>query len=137
MLFDFLMSVRLSLPENEDGPVVLLTTLTGELHGLGLQMAAIVAMLAGARVRILGTDTPNEEIVKAADEFAARAVAVSISLATGGVQTDRIVRALREQLPDHVDLIVGGRGARGVRRGPRGVVYVKDLAELEEALKQR
>ena len=136
LLQDFLTVLRQQIPESEDGPYVLFATLAGELHGLGLHMAAVVAGLAGTRPRILGTDTPNSEIVLAAGEISARAVGVSVSLATGGVKTDRIVRALRDELPEEVELIVGGQGARGVRRGPHGVVYVKDLDELEEALRQ-
>jgi methylmalonyl-CoA mutase cobalamin-binding subunit len=115
--------------------VVLLCTLEGEGHGLGIQMASIVATLAGTRTSLLGTSTPNDEIRAAAVESRARAVLVSVSLATGGIDTDRQVAALREALPEDVLLVLGGRGARGVRRGPRGVTYVEDLGELEAVLR--
>ena len=42
--------------------------------------------------------------------------------------------SLRAVLPDDVRLIVGGEGARGVRRGPRGVEYVEDFEAWERAL---
>jgi methylmalonyl-CoA mutase cobalamin-binding subunit len=134
VLEDLLRTLRLRLETPQDGPTVLLATLSGESHALGLHMAALTASLAGMCPCILGTDSPNEEIVAAAGDCGATAVAISISLATGGVRTDRVLADLRASLPDDVTLVVGGRGARGVRRGPRGIVYVKDLEELEDAL---
>ena len=121
ILQDVLREVRRGLDESPGGPVIVLATLAEETHGLGLQMAATIAVIAGARPRLVGTDLPNEEIVNAAVEIGADAVGISISLATGGVQTDRIVADLRRTLPRKIELIVGGSGARGVRRGPRGV----------------
>lgn len=136
ILEDFLREVRSSLAEAPDGPVVLLATLSGEEHGLGIQMAAVIAAVAGARPRVLGTNTPNEEIEDAVRESGARAVGVGVSLATAGVRTDRVLADLRARLPEDVRLIVGGRGARGVRRGPRGIVWVKRLADFEEVLRE-
>ncbi|MHC4469814.1 MAG: MerR family transcriptional regulator [Planctomycetota bacterium] len=133
ILEDFMRSMRLGLPETT-GPIALFATLSGEVHGLGLQMAALTAAVAGLRPRILGTDTPNAEIVSAAAEIGAAGVCLSVSLATGGVRTDRVLADLRSALPDDVRLVIGGRGARGVRRGPRGVEYVEDLDDFERWL---
>jgi len=133
----FLSSTRISVAERSRGPAVLLTTLSGETHGLGLQMAALVCVRAGARPRILGVEVPHEEIVRAAAEIPADVVGLSVSLSTGGVETDRALARLREMLPAHVRLVVGGRGARGPRRGPRGIEYTKDLKEFAAWLKDR
>jgi DNA-binding transcriptional MerR regulator len=81
-LEDLLRSLRVEI-EPRGGPIVLLATLSGELHGLGMHMAGLVTALCGFTPRVLGTDTPNEEIAKAAKEAGASAVAISISLATG------------------------------------------------------
>ena len=54
----------------------------------------------------------------------AAGVAIGVSLATAGVRNDRALADLRRQLPRHVRLAVGGNGARGSRRGPRGVDYL-------------
>lgn len=115
-------------------PRVLLTTLSGELHGLGLQMAGLLCAVGGTFHRVLGVDTPNEQIVKAADETHADVVAISVSLSGGGVETDRVLTDLRRMLPDDVRLCVGGRGARGVRGGPRGIDYVSSLREWSDWL---
>ena len=52
-----------------------------------------------------------------------------MSLATGGVETDRVLADLRHDLPNHIRLVVGGKGARGIRQGPRGIEYVTTLEE--------
>jgi hypothetical protein len=64
-------------------------------------------------------------------EADARGVGFSVSLATGGVQTDRLLGRLRKALPDRVRVLVGGAGARGVRRGARGVEYASTWEELD------
>jgi DNA-binding transcriptional MerR regulator/methylmalonyl-CoA mutase cobalamin-binding subunit len=133
----FLSSARISVAERARGPAILLATLPGESHGLGLQMAALVCVRAGARPRILGVESPHEEIVRAAAEIPAEAVGISVSLSTGGVDTDRALARLREMLPVHVRLVVGGRGARGPRRGPRGIEYTKSLKEFAAWLRDR
>ncbi len=133
LLEDFLRGVRQEY-EAEGRAAVLLATLSGESHGIGLQMVALETVLAGATPRILGTDTPNAEIAAAARECGARVVAISVSLASGGVATDRVLADLRRVLPEDVRLVVGGRGARRGRRGPRGVDYVDGLRDYSEKL---
>jgi DNA-binding transcriptional MerR regulator len=134
LLEDLLRTLRMRASETSRGRVFLLATLPGELHTLGIQMAALVATLVGMRPRILGADCPLDEIVSAAEEVEAAAVGISVSLANGGVATDRVLAELRAALPTGIPLIVGGQGARGVRRGPRGIDYVAGLDELEQRL---
>lgn len=134
LIEDFLRARRLALRIKRRGPLVLLTTLEGERHGIGLHIAALLFALAGARTRVLGLETPIEEIARAAKELRADGVAVSVSIANGGVATDRLLSQLREQLPAQVRLLAGGRGARGVRRGPQGVDYAEGSLELREWL---
>jgi DNA-binding transcriptional MerR regulator len=116
------------------GAVIVFATLEEELHGLGIQMAAVVAARAGWRPRVLGVNTPVEEIARAAEEAKAEAVGISVSLHSGGVETDRRLAELRQRLAAGVRLIVGGAGARGARRGPRGIEYTGTLGELARAL---
>lgn len=128
---DVLRAQRAMLDRNESGPLVVLTTLPGEEHGLGVQMAAAMAANAGARVHVLGTQTPLDQIRQSALDLGADAVGISVSLVTGGPETDRTIAALLAQLPDGVTLLAGGTGARGVRRGVRGVQYTDTLEDLE------
>jgi MerR family transcriptional regulator, light-induced transcriptional regulator len=134
VLEDFLRAYRDGLPESDEGPLLVLATLPDETHDLGLQMAAVVARAAGTRVLLLGTNTPLEEIAAAAEEEKAVAVAVSVSLATGGPATDRSLADLRTLIPERIRLIIGGRGARGIRRGPRGIDYAENFEAFHSFL---
>ncbi len=132
----FLRAARASVEVAKDGSPIVLTTMPGELHGIGLQMAAIVAARSGWRPRVLGVNTPLEEIVRAAGETRAEAVGIGISLHTGGVESDRKLAELRAQLAPQVRLIAGGSGARGARRGPRGISYATTLGDLRRILRE-
>lgn len=112
----------------------LLATPPGERHGLGIQMAAVVCAARRVRVRLLGEDTPLDEIVTAARECRARFVALGVSLASSGVETDRRLGELRALLPQALPLVVGGASARGPRRGPRGVAYAPTMAAFDDWL---
>lgn len=114
---------------------VVLATLPGEVHGLGLQMAALICASMDVPHHVLGVDSPVDQIRSAAAELDATVVGISVSLSTGGVETDRTLVALRRELPDDVRIVVGGDGARRARRGPRGVEYVDDLQQWAEALR--
>ena len=134
-LEDLLRGLRTSFPLIKGDPRILLTTLSGETHGLGLQMVALICASLEVPFRLLGIDTPPAEIVRAAHELSPSIVALSVSLATGGVDTDRVISSLRSELPADVRLVVGGEGARGIRRGPRGVEYVADLVAWQEMIR--
>jgi methanogenic corrinoid protein MtbC1 len=90
---------------------VVFATLPGELHGLGLQMAALVVAAAGCRVLYLGTDVPIDQTAELAIDINARAVAVSVSSASRVDAARAQVADLRERLPRRVDLLAGGSGA--------------------------
>lgn len=137
VISDVLRGLRHALPPaSDDSPHILLATLSGELHGLGLQMAALLCAIRGLRHDLLGTDTPTEQIAEAARERGVDAVALSVSLSSGGVATDREIAALRDALPDATRLVVGGAGARRGRRGPRGVDYAESLAAWDAWLSE-
>jgi methanogenic corrinoid protein MtbC1 len=130
---DFLRAVRRGLRSRRAGRrrSGVLAALSGERHALGLQMAACVCAQRGFGVRLLGADCPLEEIAAAAREVRAAFVAVSVSLATGGLETDRSVGALRALLPERVRLVVGGGGARGPRRPPKGAETVISMEAFD------
>jgi MerR family transcriptional regulator, light-induced transcriptional regulator len=110
-------------------PLLLLATLSGEQHALGLWMVELVALQSGWRTAAIGTDTPTDQIARAAIELGARAVGVSVSLSTGGVETHKRLGELRGLLTDGIDLLVGGEGARSGRRVPRDVHVIPGLRD--------
>jgi methanogenic corrinoid protein MtbC1 len=127
-LGDVLRSLRLALEERARGPLVVLSTLPGEAHGLGLQMAALVVAFAGCRVLYLGTETPVPDMVSLTRDLGARALALSVSASSRKPRTAALVRRLRGTLPRRTALIVGGDGAP--RPGP-GVQVFADLRSLD------
>lgn len=133
---DLLRVLRLGCPARRDSRLVLFTTLPHEEHGLGIQMAALLCATCGVRTRMLGIQTPIPEIVAAAEEANADAVALTVSLSSGGVENDRRLAELRKALPESVRLVVGGEGSHGVRRGPRGIEFVDDLAAFESWIEE-
>jgi methylmalonyl-CoA mutase cobalamin-binding subunit len=127
-LSDLLRALRLPLEERATGPLLLLTTLPGESHGLGLQMVALLLAQAGCRVLLLGTETPLDEIAELTRDTAARAVAISVSAGSAGQTSTRALRRLRRLLPARTHLIVGGDGAPG---SCTGLLTFPDLGELD------
>jgi methanogenic corrinoid protein MtbC1 len=129
ILGDFLRTARAPVEDRAGGPVAALATLPGELHGLGLHMAALVFASAGWRPLILGVDTPVDQIAAVAKE--ARLSAVAVSWVQDGSQTRPAeLRALRRALPGRIPILLGGRGARGGTR-VSGVEILSDLVELD------
>lgn len=127
-LGDFLRTVRLPLDERAHGPLIALTTLPGEAHGLGMQMAAVVLSLAGWRVLMLGTETPSEQVVALAREAPLAAVGLSL-VKTDGRHDAETIAALRRRLPRTVALLLGGAAA-GEDAIP-GTTVLGNLSDLD------
>jgi DNA-binding transcriptional MerR regulator/methanogenic corrinoid protein MtbC1 len=123
-----------SYQDMEGRPLVLLSTLPGEPHGLSLQMVALYLAVKSARPRLLGSNTPPEELVRAATELGADVVGVTITEVPDEKEMRRMVRLLRRGLPERVALWLGGKGARRVDpEGQYGQV-VSTWDEVDRAL---
>jgi len=104
------------MPANAgNGPSVLCATLPGELHVIGLQMAAVTARLAGLSVIFLGANLPVADLAQTAHDVGRRcdlrAVMVSISPAYGVDRARSHLTELQNLLPPLVALLVSGAGA--------------------------
>jgi len=119
------------------GEPLLVAALPDEQHTLGLAMVSVLCAKHGQPVTNLGANTPLEDIVRTVKEGNFKSVAISVSLANGGIVTDRKLAVLRSQLPEDVELVVGGRGVGRSRRGPRGVRFLRDLKTLDKWLRNR
>jgi methanogenic corrinoid protein MtbC1 len=124
---DLLRAYRLPFEERADGPLVVLATLPGEMHALGLQMAALTVAVAGCRVCYVGTEVPIPELASVARDLDARAVGVSVSTATRGTGSVGGLRRLRRLLPGRIALWVGGEGAP---RSLAGAIMTRTLVDL-------
>jgi methanogenic corrinoid protein MtbC1 len=115
-------------------PRILLTTLPGEVHSLGLLMAEATLSLSGAHCTMLGVQTPIGEIVLAAQAHQSDIVALSFTLSMPPLQIKSGLQQLRQALPQHVALWVGGAGVARQKKGEDGVQYFGVLADLTEAV---
>jgi DNA-binding transcriptional MerR regulator len=111
------------------GPRIVFATPAGERHELGLQMAALTAMGAGAAPIYLGAELPVEELLLAVERTNASALA--LSLATIDVaDAARTVGALRAGLAPDVQLWIGGAQAPNLP-SIGGVECIQSLEALE------
>lgn len=137
-LEDVLRTTRLqiSLPKtSKDYVDLILVTMPGERHGLGLQIVALLSALEGKSTHLLGVDLPIPEIVEVAKLYPEATVAISISSAADVSHTARQLSQLRTSLPTSTQLIAGGAGM--LRRKPMdGVNAITSLNQFEEWLQE-
>ncbi|HSD61687.1 MAG TPA: cobalamin B12-binding domain-containing protein [Burkholderiales bacterium] len=125
-----LRSAILGLPAPRPEPSILLTTLPGEQHGLGLLMAEAVLSVEGANCVCLGVEVPVPDIAQAALRHGAHVVGLSFSMAFPVTGVAEGLQNLRTLLPPTVALWAGGRGVAHVKRRVPGVELVSGLRSL-------
>jgi MerR family transcriptional regulator, light-induced transcriptional regulator len=125
-------------PESDPGakrrPRLLLTTLPGEQHGLGLLMLEALLTLDGAECESLGTQTPVAEVALAAAARHSDIVCISASACMNSTYLVAWLRQLREDLPSEVSLWVGGSAPVLATRRIREVEVFEALTPAREAL---
>ena len=118
------------LQQSARKPLVLLATLPGEEHTLGLLMVAALLSSRGITVINLGAEVPMDQIGHAVEQFRADIVGVTFS---GAYQYSNIrmhLLELRNLLPDDVELWAGGEGVRRLRKLPVSVTRLNSLEKL-------
>ena len=124
-----------AFPRQAGAPRVLVTTVPGEQHGLGLLMVEALLVPEGVQCISLGLQTPLDDIRRAALAHKVDIVALSFSTAFAVRQASEGLATLRRQLPPTVTLWAGGDMTRRVRRTLVGVVLIAELAATLAALK--
>lgn len=113
-------------------PRVLLTTLPGEQHGLGLLMAEALMVLEGCPCLSLGVQTPPADIALAAAAHRADIVALSFSGFISAALVGEALADLRQRLPAALELWAGGSSAAlgkpSSQPGLRHVVQLEAIA---------
>ena len=118
----------------DGGPTIVLTTLPGEPHTLGLQMVALYLSLAGAKPRLLGASTPPNQIIAAAHAFNAEVVGIALTPAAELAAARRDLQRLARSLPNSVALWLGGAGASALGKLPERIESIVSWAQLDSAL---
>lgn len=121
-----------------EAPGVVTATPSGQRHNLGAMLAAATAAAAGWRVTYLGGELPAEEIMRAARETGARAVALSLVYPPEDPETEEAIRALVERLPPETALLAGGGAATSYAPilEQRGAALLADFDDLRDVLEE-
>lgn len=129
--------LRSSFEPRPSAPVLLLTTLPGLRHALGLELVAAYAAAQGAAVRVLGAETPPSQIVEAARGHQARVVALGLTPPFDAARVEGDLTSLRKALGGRrgAELWLGGGGAAAFSR-MAGVRCIDTWAALDEALER-
>lgn len=131
---DLLRGLRIPLEAGARGPCLLLATLPGEAHALGIQAVALRAAAAGVPVRLLGPETPPAEVIRAALAGPTAAVGVSFSSKADPRAASGELDFLRQGLPGAVEVWAGGPGVRRFARLPEGICRIESPDRLEHEL---
>ena len=115
-------------------PGVLLTTLPGEEHQLGLLMAHACLALEGVCCISLGVQTPIWDIAQAARRHRADVVGLSFSEALRLKTALAMLQDLRAQLPPSIEIWAGGRLWAHAQHAPPGIRLVSHLERIPHEL---
>lgn len=115
-------------------PKVVLATLTGEAHALGIMMVEAVMTALEMDCIQLGAGTPPLEVAAACRETGADIVALSFSAYFPRRSVLHMATALREALPLSTTLWIGGDGVRGVGALASGITTFDSLDAIAPAL---
>ncbi len=129
-LIQFLNAEIAGLQKHAAKPRVLLATLPGEEHTLGLLMVAATLSSHGISTVNLGAEVPMDQISRAVQQFRADIVGITFS---GAYQYKNIrshLHELRELIPDDIEIWTGGEGVRRLRKLPHGVTKFNTLEKL-------
>jgi methanogenic corrinoid protein MtbC1 len=116
---------------------LLFATLSGERHEIATLGAAVLAASSGLRVTYLGPDLPAGEIVESAKRAGAQVLVLGLTTPSAGKTKERELRAIIRDLPKHVELWAGGRGAErhASTIRPRGLVFGDYTAYQQELVR--
>jgi len=117
-------------------PRLLLTTVPGEAHGLGLLMAEALLTLQACHCLSLGTQTPVADIAAAAAVHRVDVVALSFAESLTAAQALPALTELRARLPAAVQIWAGGRSAALHGLSLAGIRVMARLEEIDDAVAQ-
>jgi methanogenic corrinoid protein MtbC1 len=117
---------------DENAPLLVSTTLPGQLHELGALMAAVTAVAIGWRVAYLGPNLPAEDIAAVAKQGNAKAIALSVVYPPDDPRFEIELKKLRRSVGEKIAIVIGGRAAANYRAAIDSVggKVVDDLRDL-------
>jgi len=121
VLHQAMLQVAASHPELP--PRVLLTTVPGESHSLGLLMAESMLRLEGCETMAFGVQMPLDDIAAAVRAIQADVVALSFSSVLPLREVQAVLASLAKRLPHGTEIWVGGAHVAGLGRRARPAPY--------------
>ncbi len=119
--------------DSKNLPRVLLTTLSGEKHTLGLAMVQALLFNENACCINLGAELPLSEFPKVVNNYHINIVGLSFSSAFPKRAILPALKALRADLPAEIDLWIGGTGAKRLSVLPKGIQVLCSASEVVAA----
>jgi len=129
-LIRFLSAEIAAIQETARRPKVLLATLPGEEHALGLLMVAAMLSHHGVSTINIGAEVPVDQVVRAVEKFRADVVGITFSAAYQYKHIRPHILELRELIDEDIEIWVGGEGVRRLRKLPPGVTRFTTLEKL-------
>lgn len=120
----------------DGSPTVLLATLPGEPHTLGLQMVALYLALSAAEPRLMGANTPPEQVLAAAESFGAEVIGLAVTPAADLPVTRQALSRLARDTPASVALWLGGGAGPQLGTLPARFQALLTWSEIDAALQR-
>lgn len=117
-----------------EGPDVLLTTLTGEQHSLGILMVETILTQKKCNVINLGPQTPPAEILQAVNKYKIDVVGLSFSQSFDRSRAEEALLELRLALPKKVEIWAGGAALNNSKLQQAGILIFTDLRKCLDAV---
>ncbi|MEP6702374.1 MAG: MerR family transcriptional regulator [Betaproteobacteria bacterium] len=124
------------MPRRSELPRVLITTLPQELHALGLLMVESLLASEGIQCVSLGTQTPLQDLLTAAEAHRADIVALSFSSSFPTRAAATAIASVRRELAPTTSLWVGGGLTGRLKHLPDGVTCLPQLEQLIPAVNE-
>ena len=117
---------------------VVIGTVEGDLHDIGLNLVGMMLEGAGFEITNLGTETPAEEFVESIKETNADVLGMSALLTTTMTHMPEVIEALEEAgLRDQIQVIIGGAPVSSDYAEEIGADgYAPDAAAASKVVKQ-
>lgn len=133
---NILRNAIIAQPGRGSAPRVLLTSLPGEKHRIGLLMVEAVLTAEGAACVALGTETPVIDIKNAVPAYEVDVVALSFSSAVTQSAALAGLAELRSIVPGHVEIWGGGGALARARKAPEGALLLRSFDDMRYALER-
>lgn len=122
--------------EKKEMPVVIIATVSGDIHDIGKNLVAMMFKNYGFRVIDLGKDVPKETIVEAAREHHAAIIALSALMTTTMQEMKRVIDYAKEQCIDAKIMIGGAVITKEYGEEIGADAYSRDAAEAVRVAKK-